>query len=140
MRNFKLTLCYDGTRYKGWQKQGNTDNTIQAKLEALLSRILQQPVELAGSGRTDAGVHAKVQICSFRAVTDISCGEILSALRSNLPGDIGALSLEEAPHAFTPGSPAPEKPMFTVYGTAVSLMSLSGDIWSPFPRSLTSAP
>lgn len=100
MANYKLTLCYDGSRYKGWQKQGNTDNTIQAKLEAILSRILQQPVELAGSGRTDAGVHAKVQVCSFRAVTDISCGEILSALRSNLPGDIGALSLEEAPPRF----------------------------------------
>lgn len=100
MVNYKLTLCYDGSRYKGWQKQGNTDNTIQAKLEALLSRILQQPIDLAGSGRTDAGVHARVQVCSFRAATERSCGEMLSALRSNLPGDIGALSLEEAPPRF----------------------------------------
>ena len=52
-RNFRLTLCYDGTRYRGWQKQGNTDNTIQARLELLLSRVLGQAVELAGSGRTD---------------------------------------------------------------------------------------
>lgn len=100
LANYKLTLCYDGSRYKGWQKQGNTDITIQAKLEALLSRILGQSVELAGCGRTDAGVHAMHQVCSFRAETDMSCGEMLSALRSNLPGDIGALSLEEAPPRF----------------------------------------
>ena len=62
-RNFKLILCYDGTRYRGWQKQGNTDNTIQARLELLLSRVLGQAVELAGSGRTDAGVHAWRQVC-----------------------------------------------------------------------------
>ena len=56
MQNYKLTLCYDGTRYRGWQKQGNTAQTVQGKLETLLSRALEQPVEIAGSGRTDAGV------------------------------------------------------------------------------------
>ena len=69
MRNFKLTLCYDGSRYKGWQRQGNTENTIQGRLETLLSRLLEQPVEISGSGRTDAGVHARAQVCSFRAET-----------------------------------------------------------------------
>ena len=100
MRNFKLSLCYDGGRYKGWQKQGNTDNTIQDKLEGLLSRLLAQPVEVAGSGRTDAGVHARCQICSFRAETALSCEELLSALRQYLPEDIGALALEEAEPRF----------------------------------------
>lgn len=50
MQTFCLTLCYDGTRYNGWQRQGNTPNTIQEKLETLLSRLLNQPIEVAGSG------------------------------------------------------------------------------------------
>jgi tRNA pseudouridine38-40 synthase len=100
MRNFKLTLCYDGGRYDGWQRQGNTDNTIQGKLEELLSRLLNQSVEVAGSGRTDAGVHALAQVCSFRAETDLECAALLSEIRRYLPEDIGAISLEEAPARF----------------------------------------
>ena len=99
-RNFKLILCYDGTRYRGWQRQGNTSDTIQAKLEALLSRLLGRPVEVHGSGRTDAGVHAAGQAVSFRADTPKSCGELLSEIRQYLPEDIGALSLEEAEPRF----------------------------------------
>lgn len=100
MQNFRLTLCYDGSRYKGWQKQGNTDNTIQAKLENLLSKLLEQDIEIAGSGRTDAGVHARMQVCSFRAETKMSCGELLDSLRRYLPEDIGAVSLEHATPRF----------------------------------------
>lgn len=100
MRNFRLTLCYEGTRYRGWQKQGNTPDTLQSRLEDLLSRLLEQPVELSGSGRTDAGVHARRQVCSFRAETDLSCESLLSGIRSHLPEDIGAVSLEEAPPRF----------------------------------------
>ena len=100
MQNYKLTLSYDGTRYRGWQKQGNTAQTVQGKLEALLSRALEQPIEIAGSGRTDAGVHARRQVCSFRAETDKSCTEMLALLREFLPEDIGVLSLEKAPERF----------------------------------------
>ena len=100
MQNYKLTLCYDGTRYRGWQKQGNTAQTVQGKLEPLLSRALEQPIEIAGSGRTDAGVHARMQVCSFRADTDRSCAELLALLREYLPEDIGALALEKAPERF----------------------------------------
>ena len=95
-RNFRLTLCYDGTRYRGWQRQGNTENTIQAKMEAMLSRLLSQEIELAASGRTDAGVHARRQVCSFRADTDYENIFMLTELRKHLPEDIGAISLEEA--------------------------------------------
>ena len=55
MPNFRMTLSYDGTRYNGWQRQGSTPDTIQGRLEAALSDLLAQPVEVAGSGRTDAG-------------------------------------------------------------------------------------
>ena len=100
MRNFKLTLCYDGSRYKGWQRQGNTENTIQGRLETLLSRLLEQPVEVSGSGRTDAGVHARAQVCSFRAETALDCETLLAMIRRYLPEDIGALALCDAPERF----------------------------------------
>lgn len=100
MANYRLTLCYDGTRWKGWQKQGNTEQTIQGKLETLLSRLLDQPVEVAGSGRTDAGTHAKMQVASFRAKTQLSPQEILQGLRQYLPADIGAIALEPAEPRF----------------------------------------
>ena len=100
MPNFKLVLCYDGSRYKGWQKQGNTENTIQGKLEAALGGILGQPVEISGSGRTDAGAHAKMQAATFRANTAMPPDEILAKLRALLPEDIGAVSLTEAAPRF----------------------------------------
>lgn len=66
MQNFKLILSYDGSRYFGWQRQAKTEHTIQGKLEHILSRILDEPIEVAGSGRTDAGAHALGQCASFR--------------------------------------------------------------------------
>ena len=65
MRNFKIILQYDGTRYQGWQKQVSTDNTIQGKLETLLSKMCGAPVEIQGAGRTDSGVHAYGQVANF---------------------------------------------------------------------------
>ena len=100
MPNYKLTLSYEGTRYRGWQKQGNTGSTIQEKLEAALSRLLGEPIEIAGCGRTDAGVHARAQVCSFRVEKALDCAQTLRALRQVLPEDIGALALEEAPPRF----------------------------------------
>lgn len=100
MNYYKLTLCYDGTRYNGWQRQGNTKDTLQETVEGLLSNILGVPVEAAASGRTDAGVHALEQVVSFHTAMNISEGDILCKLRSCFPADIGALSLEAAPPRF----------------------------------------
>ena len=100
MTNYKLTLCYDGTGYNGWQRQGNTKNTLQETLETALAGILGAPAEAAASGRTDEGVHALGQVVSFRADTALPTDEILCQLRSRLPADIGALSLEIAPPRF----------------------------------------
>ena len=63
--NYKVILAYDGTRYNGWQRQGNTDRTIQGKLEQILTRMSGEKVEVFGSGRTDAGVHAEGQTANF---------------------------------------------------------------------------
>ena len=64
-QNYKMIIQYEGTRYDGWQKQGNTENTIQGKLEKVLARMTGFPVEVHGSGRTDAGVHAMGQVSNF---------------------------------------------------------------------------
>ena len=66
MTNYAIRLAYDGTRYNGWQKQGNTDKTIQGKLEAVLAEFAGTFVEVQGSGRTDRGVHAEGQTANFR--------------------------------------------------------------------------
>lgn len=69
MTNFKLTIQYDGGRYNGWQRLGNTDNTIQGKIERVLSEMTGHAVEIHGAGRTDAGVHAAAQVASFKLNT-----------------------------------------------------------------------
>lgn len=103
MRNLRLKLCYDGTRYRGWQRLPGTDNTIQGKLEQTLSRILGEPIEVSGSGRTDAGVHALGQVASFHCESAMPAEEILEqqcALRfpaplcGRFPGSAGCSSHE----------------------------------------------
>lgn len=100
MRNFKVTLQYEGTRYQGWQKQESTDNTIQGKLEALLSRMAGSKVEIQGSGRTDAGVHAAGQVANFHLDTDQSPSQIMDYMNFYLPEDIAVISIEEVPERF----------------------------------------
>ena len=109
MRNFKLTLSYVGTRYSGWQKQTNTTNTIQGKLEQALKNLLGAPVEVQGSGRTDAGVHAAAQVANFHADTALSCDELCRRLRNSMPQDIGIISLEEVSPRFHARLSAHEK-------------------------------
>lgn len=100
MRNIRLDICYDGTRYKGWQRLSGVDNTLQGKLEQTLSRILDESIEVSGSGRTDAGAHAKGQVVNFHTKSDMPCPDILSALRRYLPEDIGIYSCKEAADRF----------------------------------------
>lgn len=100
MRNLRLDICYDGTRYRGWQRLSTTDNTIQAKLETALSRILDEPIEVSASGRTDAGTHAKGQVVSFHCESQMPCEEILLNLRRYLPEDIGIYSCKNVSPRF----------------------------------------
>ena len=109
MRNLRLDICYDGTRYKGWQRLGNDDNTIQGKIESCLSRILGEPIEISGSGRTDAGVHARGQVANFHCVSTMDTAEILEALRRYLPEDIGIYSCKDVSPRFHARLNAKEK-------------------------------
>ena len=84
--NYKMTLQYEGTRYRGWQKQPGVENTIQGKLETLLTRLLETPVEVYGAGRTDAGVHALGQTASFRVPEDAL--RRLAQADTNLPSEL----------------------------------------------------
>ena len=100
MQAFKLLIQYDGTRYRGWQRQTGTDQTIQGKLEAVLSRSLGVPVQIQGSGRTDAGVHALGQVASFQAETNLEADQILALCRAYLPEDIGVVWVKPASPRF----------------------------------------
>ena len=100
MRNIRLDLCYDGTRYNGWQRQKVHDNTIQGKIETALSRILGEPIEISASGRTDTGVHARGQVANFHTENPMDCAEILEQLRRYLPEDIGVYSCREVSPRF----------------------------------------
>ena len=100
MANYKLTIQYVGTRYDGWQRQGNTDNTIQGKLETLLSRLFGFPVEIIGSGRTDAGAHAYGQVANFHVPVDMPAREILEYMNQYLPKDIAVSSVEKVDDRF----------------------------------------
>ena len=109
MRNLRLDICYDGTRYRGWQRLPGRDDTIQGKLETALSRILGEPIEISGSGRTDAGVHAKGQVANFHCESAMPVEEILQNLRRYLPEDIGIYSCQEASPRFHARLNAKEK-------------------------------
>ena len=100
MRNIRIDLCYDGTRYRGWQRLTPADNTIQTKLETALSRILEETIEVSASGRTDAGVHAMGQVVNFHCHSAMPCQQILEQLRKYLPEDIGVLRCTEVSERF----------------------------------------
>ena len=97
--NHKLEICYDGSRYSGWERQPGRE-TIQGKLEAVLSRMAGTDVEVIGAGRTDAGVHAKAMIANAHFDTDLSCDEIRIYLNRYLPDDISVTSVSIASERF----------------------------------------
>lgn len=100
MTNFRLVIQYDGRRYSGWQKQGNTANTIQGKIEQILTRMTGHAVEIHGAGRTDAGVHARAQVANVKIHTEKSAAEVKDYLNIYLPADIAVTACEIAPERF----------------------------------------
>lgn len=109
MHNYKIVVSYDGTRYKGWQSQKLTDATIQGKLEKILERTVGRPVKITGSGRTDAGVHAKGQTANFYLQDYYEPEELLEIFNQYLPEDIAVRSVKEAGERFHSRFSATEK-------------------------------
>lgn len=100
MRNIKITIEYDGTNYHGWQRQKNTSETVQEKLEEALTTINKKPVDVQGASRTDAGVHAMGQAANFFIDVSIPVERIPPALNRLLPEDIRCVKAEAVPVDF----------------------------------------
>ncbi len=98
-KNYKLTIAYDGSRFYGWERQPGRD-TVQGKLEGVLTRLNDGPVNVIGAGRTDAGVHARAMVASVRLDTQGSCQEIQAYLNRYLPTAIAVREVKEAADRF----------------------------------------
>jgi tRNA pseudouridine38-40 synthase len=99
VRNLKFVVSYVGTRFAGWQVQPGRP-TVQGILEEQIGRMLQEPVRLAGAGRTDAGVHARGQVGNFPTGARIPVEGLRRGLNARLPADIAVMRVEEAPESF----------------------------------------
>ena len=98
-KNYKMTICYDGSRYYGWEHQPDRD-TIQGKLENVLSRMCGEDIDVIGAGRTDAGVHAKAMVANAVLNTELSPEEIRDYMNRYLPDDIAVKEVREASERF----------------------------------------
>lgn len=98
--NYKLTIEYDGSRYDGWQRQSKTEQTIQGKIEHVLSRMEEREIQIFGAGRTDGGVHARGQTANVHLSGSRSREEILEYLNQYLPEDIGIIRVDPVPDRF----------------------------------------
>lgn len=95
-----MIIQYDGTRYKGWQKQNENVNTVQGKLENIINTMVKEEVTLVGCGRTDAGVHALNYTANFHTNSNMKSEEMFKYINDNLPEDIALLSLKDASERF----------------------------------------
>lgn len=100
MNNYKLIIQYDGGRYKGWQRLGKGENTIQGKIENVLSEQVGKNVEIIGCSRTDAGVHALAQVANFKISGNLTEMEIKNYLNRYLPQDISIKEVTLVPERF----------------------------------------
>ena len=95
-----MVIQYDGARYKGWQKQTDDVNTVQGRLEDILSGMTGENIQLIGCGRTDAGVHALNYTANFHTNSIMSTETMFKYINDNLPDDIALLSAKDASERF----------------------------------------
>jgi len=100
MRNLKMTIEYEGTKYKGWQKQKDVEITVQGKIEAVLSKMTGEEVQVIGCGRTDSGVHAENYIANFQTACNLTIDDMLDYLYEFLPEDIVVKQMIDASERF----------------------------------------
>lgn len=100
MRNYKLTISYDGSRYQGWQRQPDVTNTIQGILESSIGKVVGYPVEVNGSGRTDGGVHAYAQMASVQIAGKVKEQVFRDRINEKLPEDIRIRKVELVKNSF----------------------------------------
>lgn len=131
MRNIKLTLEYDGSRYAGWQRLGKeeNDNTIEFKLLEVIKKMTGETVELNCGSRTEAGVHAYAQIANFKTNSYMKLYEIKNYFNRYLPMDIAVIDVQEVPERFHASLNAKSKTY--LYRIAI------GDVPSVFDRKYT---
>jgi tRNA pseudouridine38-40 synthase len=125
MRRIRATLAYDGGAYHGWQIQPGLP-TIQGTVESALSEIEETPVHVAGSGRTDAGVHALGQVAAFSIRNPIPLFNLKKALNRLLPPDIRVIRLEEVAPDF--------HPRYDAIAKTYEYRIFRGEVCSPFER------
>lgn len=102
MPQYAALIAYDGTEYHGFQRQIESQPTIQSTIESVLNQLAPQPVTLLGSGRTDSGVHAVGQVITFSLDWQHGCEVLKKALNANLPESIAILQLKQVPSTFHP--------------------------------------
>ena len=100
MKNYKIIVQYDGSRYKGWQKLKDNELSIQGKIETVLSKMAEEEIQVIGCGRTDAGTHAENYVANFHTNSKKSPDLILSYLYEFLPEDIVVKSVDEVHERF----------------------------------------
>ena len=99
MRNIKLTLCYDGSAFHGYQQQDNAE-TVEAALKKALRRLIGEDVKPVSCSRTDAGVHAEMFVCNFKTETDRENEKLLRGLNALLPPTVAVQTCEDVPLSF----------------------------------------
>jgi len=99
MRNLRLLIEYEGSRYAGWQVQ-SADRTVAGDILAAIRQVLEEEPRLIGAGRTDQGVHAEGQVANFFSRTTLAPGAVVELLNDNLPADINILRADDVPMEF----------------------------------------